>query len=231
MNAVTPSPKNGMNETTRMATTETVLSPRFYTTDFAALEAIDVEPVRREWDALMAEFRADPNKGHFVRDHQFDEFRLGELPEELAGPIQQAAQEIADGKRDEEFPLPVWQTGSGTQTNMNANEVISNRANEMLGQPLGSRKPVHPNDHVNRGQSSNDNFPTMMHIAAAETVEGRLLPALGRLHAALNRRAAETGADLLVMGAYSKSRLREAIMGGATRHMLERATLPVLMAR
>jgi len=117
--------------------------------------------------------------------------RLGELPPGIADPIRQAAQEIADGQRDEDFPLPVWQTGSGTQTNMNANEVIANRANEILGQPLGSRKPVHPNDHVNRGQSSNDNFPTMMHIAAAEAVEGRLIPALGRLHAALWKRAQE----------------------------------------
>ncbi|MBV1797075.1 lyase family protein [Siccirubricoccus sp. G192] len=117
--------------------------------------------------------------------------RLGELPAEIAEPIKQAAQEIADGKRDAEFPLPVWQTGSGTQTNMNANEVIANRANEILGQPLGSRKPVHPNDHVNRGQSSNDNFPTMMHIAAVEMVEGRLLPALGRLHASLWKRSEE----------------------------------------
>ncbi|WP_343897064.1 class II fumarate hydratase [Craurococcus roseus] len=117
--------------------------------------------------------------------------RLGELPADLADPIAKAADEIAAGERDEEFPLPVWQTGSGTQTNMNANEVISNRANQMLGQPLGSRKPVHPNDHVNRGQSSNDNFPTMMHIAAVEIVEGRLIPALGRLHAALWRRSEE----------------------------------------
>jgi fumarate hydratase class II len=117
--------------------------------------------------------------------------RLGELPADLADTIANAADEIAAGERDEEFPLPMWQTGSGTQTNMNANEVISNRANQMLGQPLGSRKPVHPNDHVNRGQSSNDNFPTMMHIAAAEAVERRLLPALGRLHAALDRRAGE----------------------------------------
>jgi fumarate hydratase class II len=117
--------------------------------------------------------------------------RLGELPAELVDPIRQAAQEIADGERDAEFPLPVWQTGSGTQTNMNANEVISNRANEILGQPLGTRKPVHPNDHVNRGQSSNDNFPTMMHIAAAEAVSGRLIPALGRLHAALWQRSQE----------------------------------------
>ena len=107
--------------------------------------------------------------------------------------------EIAASERDDEFPLPVWQTGSGTQTNMNANEVIANRANQMLGQPLGSRKPVHPNDHVNRGQSSNDNFPTMMHIAAVEVVEGRLLPALGRLHAALWRRS-EEWADIVKVG-------------------------------
>ncbi|MDN3567461.1 class II fumarate hydratase [Paeniroseomonas aquatica] len=125
--------------------------------------------------------------------------RLGELPAELAGPIREAAQEIADGRRDADFPLPVWQTGSGTQTNMNANEVISNRANELLGSPLGSRKPVHPNDHVNRGQSSNDNFPTMMHIAAAEAVEGRLIPALGVLHAALWRRS-EEWADIIKIG-------------------------------
>jgi fumarate hydratase class II len=117
--------------------------------------------------------------------------QLGELPQELAGPIRDAAQEIADGQRDAEFPLPVWQTGSGTQTNMNANEVIANRANETLGQPLGSRRPVHPNDHVNLGQSSNDNFPTVMHIAAVEAVERRLIPALGLLRASLARRTAE----------------------------------------
>jgi fumarate hydratase class II len=116
---------------------------------------------------------------------------LGTLPAALAGPIRAAAEEIAEGLRDDDFPLPVWQTGSGTQTNMNANEVIANRANELLGAPLGARAPVHPNDHVNRGQSSNDNFPTMMQIAAAEAVMGQLLPALGRLHAALSRRAAE----------------------------------------
>ncbi|MBY0334499.1 MAG: class II fumarate hydratase [Acetobacteraceae bacterium] len=115
--------------------------------------------------------------------------RLGELPPEIAGPIRRAAQEIADGLRDADFPLPVWQTGSGTQTNMNANEVIANRANEILGQPLGSRTPVHPNDHVNRGQSSNDNFPTVMHLAAAEAVERRLMPALAVLRDALAQRA------------------------------------------
>ena len=125
--------------------------------------------------------------------------QLGELPAEIANTIQQAAQEIADGLRDADFPLPVWQTGSGTQTNMNANEVIANRANELLGQPLGSRKPVHPNDHVNRGQSSNDNFPTMMHIAAAEAVERRLLPALATLQAALEARAADW-AGLIKLG-------------------------------
>lgn len=115
---------------------------------------------------------------------------LGELPADLAAPIIAAADEIIAGLRDADFPLPVWQTGSGTQTNMNANEVIANRASEMLGEPRGSRSRIHPNDHVNRGQSSNDSFPTMMHIAAAEAV-GVLDAALGRLHAALAARAAE----------------------------------------
>ena len=95
---------------------------------------------------------------------------LGDLDAKLAETIVAAAQEVIDGKHDGEFPLVVWQTGSGTQTNMNANEVISNRAIEMLGGEKGSKKPVHPNDHVNRGQSSNDVFPTAMHIAAAMAV-------------------------------------------------------------
>ena len=115
---------------------------------------------------------------------------LGELAADVGQAIAAASREIAAGERDAEFPLPVWQTGSGTQTNMNANEVIANRANEMLGQPRGSRSPVHPNDHVNRGQSSNDSFPTVMHIAAAEAVTARLLPALGVLQASLEARAA-----------------------------------------
>ncbi len=93
---------------------------------------------------------------------------------------------------DAEFPLPVWQTGSGTQTNMNANEVIANRANELLGKPRGAREPVHPNDHVNRGQSSNDSFPTVMHIAAAEAATA-LIPRLGVLQAALARRREGVG--------------------------------------
>jgi fumarate hydratase, class II len=114
--------------------------------------------------------------------------RLGQLSPELATPIIAAAREVAEGKLNAEFPLPVWQTGSGTQTNMNANEVIANRANEMLGQPRGSRKPVHPNDHVNRGQSSNDSFPSVMHIAAVEAVQ-RLTGSLGTLHGSLAARA------------------------------------------
>ncbi|WP_458093393.1 class II fumarate hydratase [Roseomonas sp. WA12] len=116
---------------------------------------------------------------------------LGELPAEIAEPIITAAREIAANERDADFPLPVWQTGSGTQTNMNANEVIANLANGMLGQALGSRAPVHPNDHVNRGQSSNDSFPAVMHVAAAEVVTARLIPGLELLQASLARRAEE----------------------------------------
>ena len=116
---------------------------------------------------------------------------LGELAGDVADPIAAAAAEVAAGVHDGEFPLPVWQTGSGTQTNMNANEVIANRANEMLGRPRGVREPIHPNDHVNRGQSSNDSFPTAMHVAAAEAVEHRLAPGLRMLHASLVARAAQ----------------------------------------
>ncbi len=114
---------------------------------------------------------------------------LGELPRAVAAPIVTAARELAEGKLDNEFPLSVWQTGSGTQTNMNANEVIANRANEMLGQPLGARSPIHPNDHVNRGQSSNDSFPTVMHVAAAEAIQFLTIPGLRTLADALTRRA------------------------------------------
>jgi fumarate hydratase, class II len=123
---------------------------------------------------------------------------LGELPEAIARPIIAAAAELAAGRFDDEFPLPVWQTGSGTQTNMNANEVLANRANEMLGGARGARAPVHPNDHVNRGQSSNDSFPTVMHIAAARATEA-LIPRLAALRAALAARAAEW-ADLVKLG-------------------------------
>lgn len=111
--------------------------------------------------------------------------KMGLLEGELARAIVTAADEIIEGKLDEHFPLVVWQTGSGTQTNMNVNEVISNRAIEILGGEIGSKKPVHPNDHVNRSQSSNDAFPTAMHIAAALEVHRRILPAMEQLHQAL----------------------------------------------
>ena len=114
---------------------------------------------------------------------------LGKLDAELGEAIVAAAQEVIDGKLNDHFPLVVWQTGSGTQSNMNANEVISNRAIEMLGGEMGSKKPVHPNDHVNMSQSSNDTYPTAMHIAAAEHVVLHLLPALKHLHAALDAKA------------------------------------------
>ncbi|HEX4272798.1 MAG TPA: class II fumarate hydratase [Rhizomicrobium sp.] len=110
---------------------------------------------------------------------------LGHLDKQIGQTIVAAAQEVIDGKLDDHFPLAVWQTGSGTQSNMNANEVISNRAIEMLGGVMGSKKPVHPNDHVNMSQSSNDTYPTAMHIAAAEEIVNRLLPALKHLHGAL----------------------------------------------
>src|ERR1700752_747902 len=101
---------------------------------------------------------------------------LGKLKPELADLIVEAADEVISGKLDGEFPLRVWQTGSGSQTNMNANEVISNRAIEMAGGEMGSKKPIHPNDDVNKSQSSNDTFPTAMHIAAAEEISHKLLP-------------------------------------------------------
>src|ERR1700760_2260064 len=110
---------------------------------------------------------------------------LGLLDRRRADAIARAAREVIDGKLDDHFPLVVWQTGSGTQTNMNLNEVISNRANELLGGERGTKKPVHPNDHVNMSQSSNDSFPTAMHIAAAMRILADLVPALDELHRAL----------------------------------------------
>ncbi len=114
---------------------------------------------------------------------------LGRLDPALGRAIVAASQEVIDGRLDGHFPLVVWQTGSGTQSNMNANEVISNRAIEMLGGVMGSKKPVHPNDHVNMSQSSNDTYPTAMHVAAAVEIVERLLPALRHLHAALAAKA------------------------------------------
>ena len=116
---------------------------------------------------------------------------MGLLDAKLAEAITQAADEVIDGKLDDHFPLVVWQTGSGTQSNMNANEVIGNRAIELLGGAMGSKKPVHPNDHVNMSQSSNDSFPTVMHVAAAEEITHRLIPALEHLHQALDKKASD----------------------------------------
>jgi fumarate hydratase class II len=113
---------------------------------------------------------------------------LGLLDARRAKAIVQAAQEVLDGKLDAHFPLSVYQTGSGTQSNMNVNEVIANRANEILGGARGAKSPIHPNDHVNMSQSSNDVFPTAMHIAAAQEIAHRLIPALHHLHAALKRK-------------------------------------------
>src|SRR6266852_8496367 len=114
---------------------------------------------------------------------------LGVLPAEKADLIVRAADEVIAGKLDDHFPLVVWQTGSGTQTNMNANEVIANRAIEILGGRLGSQQPVHPNDDVNRSQSSNDTFPTAMHIAAVEQIERRLVPAVTNLRDTLRAKS------------------------------------------
>ena len=114
---------------------------------------------------------------------------LGRLDHQIGKTIISAAQEVIEGKLNDHFPLAVWQTGSGTQSNMNANEVISNRAIEMLGGEMGSKKPVHPNDHVNMSQSSNDTYPTAMHIACAEEINHALIPALQKLRNALNDKA------------------------------------------
>ncbi|MBT8496045.1 MAG: class II fumarate hydratase, partial [Deltaproteobacteria bacterium] len=124
---------------------------------------------------------------------------LGRLDEKLGTTMIQAASEIIDGKLDDHFPLAVWQTGSGTQTNMNVNEVISNRAIEILGGTQGSKDPVHPNDHVNMGQSSNDTFPTAMSIAAVTMVKERLLPELGRLRDAMQAKA-DAWKDIVKIG-------------------------------
>ena len=119
---------------------------------------------------------------------------LGALDAGIGAAIVDAAEEVVDGTLADHFPLVVWQTGSGTQSNMNANEVIANRAIELLGGTMGSKTPVHPNDHVNMGQSSNDSFPTAMHIAAAEQIHHELVPALEHLHAALATKAEDFAA-------------------------------------
>jgi fumarate hydratase, class II len=121
------------------------------------------------------------------------------LPADKVSVIERAAQEVIDGKLDAEFPLVVFQTGSGTQSNMNANEVIANRAIQLAGGVVGSKKPVHPNDDVNRGQSSNDTFPAVMHVATVGEIDRRLLPALERLRATLDAKA-HAFADIVMIG-------------------------------
>lgn len=124
---------------------------------------------------------------------------LGKLPAEKAELIIKACDEVIEGKLDEHFPLSIWQTGSGTQTNMNTNEVISNRAIEIAGGIMGSKKPIHPNDDVNKSQSSNDTFPTAMHIAAAEEINHRLIPAIKNLRDTLKKKSEEF-ADIIKSG-------------------------------
>ncbi len=125
--------------------------------------------------------------------------QLGNLEDDLTKAIAEAAQEVIDAKLNDNFPLVVWQTGSGTQSNMNANEVIANRAIEILGGTMGTKDPVHPNDHCNRSQSSNDTFPTAMHIAAVEQVYNTLLPALDHLAAALEKKS-QDWQDIIKIG-------------------------------
>ncbi|MEQ9813635.1 MAG: class II fumarate hydratase [Azospirillaceae bacterium] len=162
---------------------------------------------------------------------------LGALDPEIGNAIVAAAEEVIDGTLIEHFPLVVWQTGSGTQSNMNANEVIANRAIEMLGGEIGSKKPVHPNDHCNMGQSSNDTFPTAMHIAAVEQIEHELIPSLEHLHHALEEKS-QAFAEIVKIG---RTHLQDAtpltlgqeFSGYATqvRYGIERvrATLPRLL--
>ena len=158
-------------------------------------------PADRYWGAQTERSRQNFRIGHdrmpmpIVRALAIVKFaaaetnrELGLLDQRRAGAIVRAAREVIDGKLDDHFPLVVWQTGSGTQTNMNLNEVIANRANELLGGELGAKKPVHPNDHVNMSQSSNDSFPTAMHIAAVERIVADLIPALSDLRAALHKK-------------------------------------------
>lgn len=132
---------------------------------------------------------------------------IGNLPDDIGRPIVEAAGEVMSGKLDGHFPLRIWQTGSGTQTNMNANEVIANRAIEMLGGKMGSKHPIHPNDHVNRSQSSNDTFPTAMHIAAVSSLHELLFPALKKLHGTLLQKA-KNWRDLVKLG---RTHLQDAV--------------------
>jgi fumarate hydratase, class II len=156
--------------------------------------------------------------------------KLGLLDEKIGEAIVKAADEVIDGKMDAEFPLVVWQTGSGTQTNMNVNEVISNRAIEILGGAKGSKKPVHPNDHVNLGQSSNDSFPTAMHIATAQQICDFLIPALEHFHAALEKKSEEFK-DIVKIG---RTHLQDAVpltLGQEFSGYAEQLRLSILRAK
>jgi fumarate hydratase, class II len=181
-----------------MATTARPAANRIETDTFGPIEV----PADRYWGAQtqrsLENFRIGTERmplpliralGVVKRAAAEVNLELGLIDARRARAIVRAAQEVIDGKLDDHFPLVVWQTGSGTQTNMNVNEVIANRANEMLGGKLGAKSPVHPNDHVNLSQSSNDSFPTAMHIAAADEIARRLDPALAHLQDALQRKA------------------------------------------
>ena len=124
---------------------------------------------------------------------------LGHVNKDLTAQIEVAAKEVYEGKLDKHFPVDVYQTGSGTSTNMNANEVIANRCSQISGKPIGSKDPIHPNDHVNQGQSSNDTFPTAMHIATGVAIKENLVPSLERLHTSLMTKAKEFH-DILKIG-------------------------------
>src|SRR6516165_5550567 len=163
-------------------------STRTETDSFGEIEV----PADRYWGAQTERSRQNFRIGQ-DRMPMATNRALGIIGRRRAGAIIRAAREVIEGKLDDHFPLVVWQTGSGTQSNMNLNEVIANRANQLLGGELGAKKPVHPNDHVNMSQSSNDSFPTAMHIAAATGITNDLLPALEGLHLALRRKEKEFG--------------------------------------
>jgi fumarate hydratase class II len=192
----------------RATTSETRQRTRVETDSFGPIE----EPAERYWGAQTERSLRNFHIGTermpipLIRALAIIKRAAGEVDHELGsldarrtGAIVCAAQEVIDGKLDDYFPLVVWQTGSGTQTNMNVNEVITARANEILGGKPSANAPVHPNDHVNMSQSSNDCFPTAMHIAAATEITRSLLPALTRLHAALQRKRSEF-ADIVKIG-------------------------------
>jgi fumarate hydratase class II len=181
----------------RSSTAPTSPSTRTETDSFGPIQV----PADRYWGAQTERSRQNFRIGHdrmpmpIIRALAIVKLAAAETNHELdlldqrrTDAIARAAREVIEGKLDDHFPLVVWQTGSGTQTNMNLNEVIANRANELLGGELGAKQPIHPNDHVNMSQSSNDSFPTAMHVAATEGIVGDLIPALSELHAALRKK-------------------------------------------